>query len=69
VTDDELAAYLGISPEHPKKVAVIAGLGADKRAVFERMAALEVEVELWQAGLAPKPTNVLLDMERDVKRY
>jgi hypothetical protein len=67
MTDEELAKFLGIENE-PKRAKVIASLSENKRKLFERMATLEIEVKLWQEGLGPKPTGVLLDMERDTKR-
>jgi hypothetical protein len=67
MTDDELAKFLGIEG-HPKADAVIAGLSPEKRATFDRMATIEVEVDLWQQGLGPKPTGVLIDTVRDKKR-
>ena len=61
------ARFLGIDG-HEKEAAVIAAITPEKRATYERMASLEGEIALWQAGLAPKPTGVLIDMERDTKR-
>lgn len=66
MSDEELAAFLGIAG-HPKRHAVIAALSPAKRALFDRMAGLEMEVELWQAGLGPKPTGVLIDTERTIR--
>jgi hypothetical protein len=65
VTDAELAKFLGIENE-PKCAAMIAAL-TDKRASFERMAEVEVELHLWMKGVGPKPTGVLIDTERRVK--
>lgn len=67
MTDQELAKFLGIENE-PKRDAFIAALPPKKRELFERMASLEIEVALWQQGLGPKPTGVLIDTVRDTKR-
>ena len=34
----------------------------------DRMANLEIEINLWQHGLGPKPKGVLIDTVRDTKR-
>ena len=63
MTDEQLAKYLGIEGDTrwPK---VIASLTASRRAVYEKMATLETEIELWQSGLGPKPKGVLIDTAR-----
>jgi hypothetical protein len=66
MTDEELAVFLGIANELWKD-AYIAALSAERRALFDRMAGLEMECALWQAGLGPKPTGVLLDTEHSVR--
>lgn len=63
MTDEQLAKYLGIESD-PKAIEVIANLSSSKRAVYERMAELETEIELWQRGLGPKPKGVLIDAAR-----
>lgn len=68
MTDDELAEYLGIPADHPMKETVIKSLSPAKRAVYDRMAGLEVELQLWQDGLGPKPQGVLIDTERSTRR-
>lgn len=60
MTDRQLAVYLGII-NHPSWPQVVAGLTASKRDVYERMANLETEIQLWQEGLGPKPSGVLID--------
>ena len=67
MNDAELAKYLNIETE-PFCGKFIASMTPQKRATFERMADVEIEVDLWQQGLAPKPTDVLIDMARDKKR-
>lgn len=68
MTDEELAAFCGLKPDDPMRHKFVQSLSPSKRALFERMAILETEIELWHAGLGPKPTGVLIDTERDVKR-
>lgn len=68
MADDEMATFCGLAADDPLRGKFIATLTPEKRALFERMASLEVEVKLWQDGLAPKPTGVLIDSERDIKR-
>lgn len=63
MTDEQLAQYLGIS-DSPKWPAVVRGLHPGVRATYERMAQLEVEIGLWQQGLGPKPSGVLLTSAR-----
>ena len=63
MTDRQLAVYLGIinTPTWPE---VIAALTKAKRGIYERLAALENEIELWQQGLGPRPKGVLIDASR-----
>ena len=63
MTHAELAKYLGIA-DAPNWQAVIDQMPPRKRAVYERMAALEIEIDLWQQGLGPKPKGVLIDASR-----
>ena len=66
MTDDELAKFLHLSPTDA--AIVIPKLTQQRRAVYDRMAALETEIFLWQNGLGPKPTNVLMDFPRKAFR-
>jgi hypothetical protein len=67
VTDQELAKFMGIENE-PRRDAVIAALKPARRALFERMAQVAIEAELWAAGLGPKPRDALLDLVPRVDR-
>lgn len=60
VTNEELKKFLGIEG-HENADKLIASLPALKRATFERMAMLEIELALWEKGLAPRPKGVLID--------
>jgi hypothetical protein len=64
MTDDEMAAFIGIKG-HPKEAACMAALAPEKRALFERMAEVCVEAELYAAGLGPRPTGALLDFAKE----
>jgi hypothetical protein len=68
MTDEEMAAFLGLTPEENDRIGFVKGLPPEKRALFERMAIIEVEVDLWHEGLGPKPAGVLIDTERSTKR-
>lgn len=59
MTDTELAAFLGIAG-HSKAPKIIAELTPEKRALYDQMANLETEIALWQDGLGPKPTGVII---------
>jgi len=66
MSDEELAKYLYLSPS--EAAIVIPKLTPARRAVYDRMASLETEIFLWQNGLAPKPTGVLMDFPRKAFR-
>ncbi len=68
MTDEEMATFLGLTPEEENRVGFVKGLSPEKRALFERMASLEMELQLWEDGLGPKPQGVLIDTERSTKR-
>jgi hypothetical protein len=59
MTDLELAKFLGMADDGrwPK---AIASLEPKKRALYERMAVVTMEIELYDAGLGPKPTGVII---------
>jgi hypothetical protein len=68
MTDAELARFVGIPDDDPIRDKFIAKLNPTTRALFERMANVETEWNLYQAGLGPKPTGVLLDTVKDTNR-
>lgn len=59
MTDRELADFLGISDD-PRWPKAIAKLDPVKRAGYERMADVCIELQLWQDGLGPKPQGVIV---------
>ena len=69
MTDQELQEFLGISRCSASDIAkVMATITPEKRKLYERMAAVEIETDLWLACLGPKPEGVLIDTERSTKR-
>jgi hypothetical protein len=69
MTDEEMAAFLGLTPEEERRVEFVKRLSPERRALFERMATLEIEVALWQDGLGPKPAGVLIDLAQKPRRH
>ncbi len=59
MTDAELQVYLGIAGKEGAD-KIMASITPEKRALYESMAAVETEIELWQLGLAPKPVGVIV---------
>lgn len=68
MTDAQMAVFMGLDPSKPKHMTVVANLLPQTRATFESMAALEHALELWAAGVGPKPTGVMIDMARGPRR-
>ncbi len=71
MSDDELLAFLGFDERAfatPEDRARVLASIAEKRALFERMASLTVELPLYEQGLAPKPRGVLMDRNRSKRR-
>lgn len=66
MTDEQLTEYLHLTPA--EAAIVIPKLSPQRREVYERMASVETEIFLWQNGLGPKPTNVLMDFPRKAFR-
>lgn len=64
--DEEFGAWLGFTPEESARV--MPKFSAEKRALFEKMRQLEIDANLWAAGLGPKPTYALIDTERDFRK-
>lgn len=65
MSDEELAKYLHLTPS---EAAIVIPKLTHNGAVYDRMASLETEIFLWQNGLGPKPTNVLMDFPRKAFR-
>lgn len=65
MTDDELRRYLGL-PDGTD--TLVPRIGQEKRAAYERMAEVEMEWNLYIAGLGPAPEGCLLDTTNTVSR-
>jgi len=61
--DEQMAEFLGFGDD-PRGVEAVRKLTPEKRALFERMAGLEMEVNLWTSGLGPRPQGVLIDLAK-----
>lgn len=69
MTDEQLLHYLGLANETPENRAkILRSITPQKRAVYERMSTIESELTVWEMGLGSKPTGVLIDTVRSVRR-
>ena len=62
VTDLELAKFLGIADDERWPRAIVK-MDTKTRAAYERLAQVVMELNLWQAGLGPKPKGVIVCKE------
>jgi hypothetical protein len=67
MNDTELAAYLGIA-DNPYWPNYVANLTTAARATYERMREVEFDIKLWEAGIGPEPTGVILCREHKPRR-
>jgi len=65
VSDDELAAFL--CPDDLETGHLIIAAQPHRRELWERMHQVENEIALWQAGIGPKPTGVILCGPKEIK--
>ena len=65
MTDEELAVYL--CPDDVPLGLKIVAAQPERRALWERMHEVEGEIALWQAGLGPKPSGVIVCGPREVR--
>lgn len=69
MTDEQLIEFLGIARLTPdERAKILRSIAPARRAVYDRMAQVEVELTLWQCGLGPKPRGVLVDGVRALRR-
>lgn len=68
MTDEQLLKYVGLDASSVEATRFLSSLTPEYRASYERMAEVEIEIALWQEGLGPKPTGVLIDMDRKRER-
>ena len=66
LTDEELRAFINVTPEEFAKIKP--RIGPKERATYEAMHKLCGDIELWEAGLGPKPTNAIICGPRQVRR-
>ncbi len=62
MSDEELAAELRIP------VAAVGKLEPNKRAAYENLIRVGREIDLWEAGLGPKPQGVIVCHEHKRRR-
>ena len=62
MTDEEMAKFLNIP------ISMVPNIEPEKRKVYERMADVEMEINLWTAGLGPKPVGVMVDTIESTRR-
>jgi hypothetical protein len=62
LTDNQLAVFLCIP------VSLVSKIDPVKRKVYEALAKLELDIQLWQTGLAPKPDYAIIDEPRRKNR-
>lgn len=66
MTDADLCAFLGLTPAEGS--TVIPRLTPERRAVYERMAEVCDEIHMWEAGVGPKPTGVILCGPKQIRK-
>lgn len=66
MTDEEMAAYICPDDIEVGRRAV-ATFSPERRALIERMAQVEGEIMLWQAGVGKKPEGVILCGKRQIR--
>lgn len=59
MTDEQLARYLNLTAA--EAAIVLPKLSPEHRASYERMQQVEIELDLWMAGLGPCPQDILID--------
>jgi hypothetical protein len=59
LTDAELGKALGLT--EAEAAIVVPKLAPEKRATYERLIKLGDDLNLWTAGIGPKPQGVLID--------
>lgn len=66
MTDEELAEYLRLTPA--EFAIVLPKLSPQRRATYNRMKQIEIDLGLWEAGIGPKPQDVMVDTVRRTRR-
>jgi hypothetical protein len=68
MTDAELLEYLGL-PDGPDEQAFVARMPLKLRNFYGRLRETEEDIRLWQQGVAPKPTGVILCHEHRKSKH
>lgn len=61
MTDEEMAPHLGIPVEAVKRMS------ERDRAGYENLIKAGMEIELWQAGLGPRPANMIICGPKEIR--
>ncbi len=67
MTDAELGEYIAPDETPEDRAKLVASLKPGQREVFERMHQVEGELMLWEAGLGPRPTGVIICGPREIR--
>jgi hypothetical protein len=59
MTDDELIDFLNIRDEQQRD-KILAGITPEQRATYERIREVCFDIDLWEAGIGPRPQGVIL---------
>jgi hypothetical protein len=61
MTDAQLEVFLGIADETAENRAkLLRSITPEKRALYEHMAQLVTQLNVWSCGLGPKPKGVII---------
>lgn len=66
MSDEEMATYI-CPDDHAIGLMAVRSMTPQRRATIERMAELEGEIVLWQAGVGKKPSGVIVCGRREIK--
>ena len=66
MSDEEMAAY--VCPDDPALgLKAVSAMTPQRRATIERMAGIEGEIALWEAGIGKKPSGVILCGRKEIR--
>jgi len=65
MSDEELSEFLALTPE--ESAVILANITPEKRAVWERLAAVYGEIVLWEGGVGKKPSGVILCGKKQIR--
>lgn len=68
MTDEDFAIAMNIDDEPWGGMKIVANMPAEKRAAYERLVNVGDELNLWTAGLDPKPRGVIVCHEHKRRR-